>query len=168
MRIFLKLAVFVFGGCILSLAQSPPQVHLDAEELKPRPIEELTGTTVARYYALAWRDMAEALDSSQLRSISEEFVGSAKDRLKRRITEQQQSGVHVHIVDHGHQLKAVFYSMDGAAMELTDQAQLEIQTFDGSKLIDTQNSSHQYVVLMTPGADRWYVRDLEEVPAKTF
>src|SRR5437660_9538532 len=113
MRIFLKLAVFVFGGCILSLAQSPPQVHLDAEELKPRPIEELTGTTVARYYALAWRDMAEALDSSQLRSISEEFVGSAKDRLKRRITEQQQSGVHVHIVDHGHQLKAVFYSMDG-------------------------------------------------------
>jgi hypothetical protein len=24
------------------------------------------------------------------------------------------------------------------------------------------------MVLMTPGADRWYVRDLEEVSAKTF
>jgi len=35
-------------------------------------------------------------------------------------------------------------------------------------LIDTQNAPQQYLVLMTPGADRWYVRDLEEVSAKTF
>jgi hypothetical protein len=35
-------------------------------------------------------------------------------------------------------------------------------------LLDTQDSTHQYMVLMTPGADRWYVRDLEEVPAKAF
>ena len=27
----------------------------------PRPIEELTGTMIARHYALAWRDMAGAL-----------------------------------------------------------------------------------------------------------
>ena len=42
-----------------------PQVHLDADGLAPRPIEELTGTTIARYYALAWRDLAGALDSEQ-------------------------------------------------------------------------------------------------------
>jgi glutamine amidotransferase-like uncharacterized protein len=53
-------------------------------------------------------------------------------------------------------------------MQLVDQAQLEIQIFDGNKLIDTQNVPQQYLVLMTPGADRWYVRDLEEVSAKTF
>jgi hypothetical protein len=65
-------------------------------------------------------------------------------------------------------VKAVFYSSDGAAMQLIDQVKLEIQTFDGNKLIDTQDSTHQYMVLMTPGADRWYVRDLEEVPATGF
>jgi hypothetical protein len=53
-------------------------------------------------------------------------------------------------------------------MQLLDQAQLEIQTLDGDKLLDTQNALHEYMVLMTPGADRWYVRDLEEVSAKTF
>jgi len=53
-------------------------------------------------------------------------------------------------------------------MQLFDQAQLEIQTYDGNKLIDTQNARHEYMVLMTPGADRWYVRDLEEVPDKPF
>jgi hypothetical protein len=48
-------------------------------------------------------------------------------------------------------------------MQLVDEAQLEMQTFDGEKLIDTQSAPRQYMVLMTPGADRWYVRDLEEV-----
>ncbi len=147
-------------------AQTPPQVHLEADGLKPRAIEELTGTTVVRNYALAWREIATALESSQAKGLGEEFVGSAKDRLTQRVAEQRQAGVHVRIIDHGHQVKAVFYSTDGAAMQLVDRAKLEIQTFDGSKLLDTQSSLHQYVVLMTPGADRWYVRDLEEIPAK--
>jgi len=43
---------------------------------------------------------------------------------------------------------------------------LETQTFDGDKLLDTQNAPREYMVLMTPGADRWYVRELQEVSAK--
>jgi len=168
MNRFLGAIGFVFAGCVLGLAQSSPQVHLDADGLKPRAIEELTGTTIARYYALAWRDMATALDSSQPGGLGDEFVGFAKDHLLKRIAEQRQTGVHVRIVDHGHQVKAIFYSTDGAAMQLIDQVRLELQTFDGNKLIDTQDSTHEYMVLMTPGADRWYVRDLEEVPAKGF
>jgi hypothetical protein len=157
--------ILVFA-CTFAVAQSPsglPQVHLDADGLAPRSIEELTGTTIAKNYAKAWRDLASALDSSRSGEIADGFTGFAKDRLVRRIGEQQQTGVHVHIVDHGHQLKAIFYSADGSVMQLVDQAQLEIQTFDGGKLLDTQNASRQYMVLMTPGADRWYIRDLEEV-----
>ncbi len=170
---FVKAASFMIAGCVLAIAQSSapidlPQVHLDADGLAPRPIEELTGTTIARHYALAWRDMAEALESDRSARIDEEFVGFAKDRLTQRIAEQELAGVHVRIVDHGHQLKAVFYSTDGTAMQLLDQAQLEIQTFDGNKLLDTQNAPHEYIVLMTPGADRWYIRDLEEVSAKSL
>lgn len=170
---FVKAASFVIAACVLAIAQSSapihlPQVHLDADGLNPRPIEQLTGTTVAHHYALAWRDLAAALESGRTEGLGEEFVGFAHDRLMRRIGEQEQAGVHVRIVDHGHNLKAVFYSSDGTAMQLLDQAQLEIQTFDGNKLLDTQNAPHEYIVLMTPGADRWYIRDLEEVSAKSF
>lgn len=164
----LAAASVVLAACTLTFSQSLPQVHLDADGLKPRSIEELTGTTIARNYALAWRDLAGALESSRAGSLGDELIGVAKDRLTRRIAQQMQAGVHVRIVDHGHQVKAVFYSTDGTAMQLIDQAQLEIQTFDGNTLIDTQNSPHEYVVLMTPGADRWYVRYLEEISAKTF
>jgi hypothetical protein len=170
---FVKAASFVLVASALAMAQSSPQiqlpqVHLDAAGLAPRPIEELTGTTIARHYARAWRDLVGALESDRAEGLGEEFVGSAKDRLMRRIGEQKQASMHVRIVDRGHHLKAVFYSTDGTAMQLLDQAQLEIQTFDGNKLLDTQNAPHEYIVLMTPGADRWYVRDLEEVSAKPF
>jgi hypothetical protein len=156
--------------CALMSGQSAsrealPQVHLNAEGLAPRPIEDLTGTTVARYYALAWHEMAGALESGRTSALGDEFTGIAKERITRRVNEQTQAGVHVRIVDHGHNLKAVFYSTDGAAMQLFDTARLEIQTFDGDKLLDTQTAPHQYMVLMTPGADRWYVRDLQEVGA---
>jgi hypothetical protein len=178
---FVKAATFAIAVSALAVAQSSaapgaepqpqfqlPEVHLDANGLSPRPIEELTGTTIARHYALAWRDLALGLESDQADGLDEEFVGFARDRLTQRIDEQKQTGVHVRILDHGHHLRAVFYSMDGTAMQLADHVQLEIQTFDGNKLVDTEISPHDYIVLMTPGADRWYVRDLQEVSAKTF
>jgi hypothetical protein len=178
---FVKAATFAIAASALATAQSAaapgaepqpqsqlPEVHLDANGLSPRPIEELTGTTIARHYALAWRDLALGLETDQADGLGEEFVGFLRDRFTQRIDGQKQTGVHVRILDHGHHLKAVFYSMDGTAMQLADHAQLEIQTFDGNKLVDRQNSPHDYIVLMTPGADRWYVRDLREVSAKPF
>jgi hypothetical protein len=159
--------VFLAGAMAFAQSSSAPQVHLDADGLVPRPIEELTGTTIAHHYAQAWRNMEEALEASRAGGINEEFTGFAKDHLMQRIADQQRTGVHVRIVDHGHNLKAIFYSSDGTAMQLLDRAQLEIQTFDGNKLLDTQSVPREYMVLMTPGADRWYVRDLEEISAKS-
>lgn len=164
-RLFSVTGLFLLAS-LLASAQSLPQVRLDAEGLGPRPIEQLTETNIPRIYALAWRDMAQALESGRTDQIGETFTGFARDRLTRRIAEQNQTGLHVRIVDHGHQLKASFYANDGTAMQLFDRTQLEIQTFDGSKLLDTQTAPHEYVVLMTPGADRWYVRYLEEVSPK--
>ena len=171
----LRTASFVVAACTLAVAPwsqaqsaplQSPEVYLDADGLKPRAIEELTGTSLVRDYATAWRDLEQALDSGRDERLGEEFVGFAKDHLMQRVAEQRQTDIHVRVVDHGHRLKAVFYSTDGTAMQLVDRAELEVQTYDGSKLLDTQKVPHDYVVLMTPGADRWYVRDLEEVPAK--
>jgi hypothetical protein len=53
-------------------------------------------------------------------------------------------------------------------MQLEDRAKLETKIFDGQRAISTGNSTHFYLVLMTPGADRWLIRSLQEVPEKTF
>jgi hypothetical protein len=98
--------------------------------------------------------------------LNEEFTGLAHDRLKARIADQQRNGLRTEIVDNGHKLTAVFYSLDGGAMQLQDEAHLQIQVFDGSRLIDTQDAAQKYIVLMTPGADRWYVRSMESEAAK--
>jgi hypothetical protein len=89
-------------------------------------------------------------------------------RLSQRIADQKKAGIHTKYIDNGHHVKAVFYSPDGGEMQLEDRVQLEIQIFDGDKLIYSSNSQGKYLVLMTPGADRWYVRSLESIPDNAF
>ncbi len=144
--------------------QSLPQVSLKADALSPRSIEPLTETNIARDYAIAWKDLSQALEQNRTDLLNEQFTGFAHDRLKERVADQQRIGLRTQIVDHGHKLKAIFYSLDGGAMQLLDEAQIQIQIFDGSRLIDTQDASQKYIVLMTPGADRWYVRSMESAP----
>lgn len=144
-------------------ADSLPQVRLNADSIAPRPIEELTGTSVTRDYALAWQELNQALRENRSDVLAGHFTGFAKQRFTRRVEEQKKAGIRVRYVDHGHQVKAFFYSVDGSAMQLLDTAKLEIQTLDGSKIIDKEDISQHYLVLMTPGADRWYVRSLEPI-----
>jgi hypothetical protein len=146
------------------LAASLPRVTLNAESIVPRSIEQRTGETVIRAYAQAWQDLAQCLDDNRTDLLNEYFAGLAKERLTQRIAEQRNTGLRTRYVDHGHQVKAVFYSPDGGEMQLIDQAQIEVQVFDGQKVIYNSNSAQKYLVLMTPGADRWYVRSLESVP----
>jgi hypothetical protein len=145
-------------------ANSAPLVQLSADNLGPRPIEELTSKVVPRDYALAWQTMAEALAQNRTGLLDSYFTGWAKDALTQRIAEQQQTGIHVQYQDHGHNLTALFYSPAGDVMQLQDDAKLEIQIFDGDKVIHTEEVTLHYIVLMTPGADRWLVRDLETMP----
>jgi hypothetical protein len=153
---------------VVSSAQTPsPQVNLNADNLAPRAIEQLTGANVAREYAKAWQDLEQALQQNQASLLKEQFTGFVLDRLSRRIADQQSNGLRTLIVDHGHRVKAVFYSQDGGAMQLVDNALLEVLVFDGNRLIDSEKAAHQYVVLMTPGTDRWYVRYLEQEPSPT-
>ena len=49
-------------------------------------------------------------------------------------------------------------------MQLRDRAQLGIEVLDGGKVIHNEQGNVQYLVLMTPGADRWLVRDFVTTP----
>jgi hypothetical protein len=157
-------ALCSIGALRVVHAESLPQVHLNADNIAPRSIEELTGHNVTRDYANAWRDLAQALDKNQPDVLDAYFTGFAKDAFVKRISDQKKTGVHIRYIDHGHQVRAFFYAPDGGEMQLLDKAQIEEQVLDGDKVIHQENSTQQYLVLMTPGADRWFVRSLEPVP----
>lgn len=149
-------------------APSLPRVVLSAESLAPRPIEQRTGEAVTHDYAQAWQDLADGLNANRTDLLGDYFTGEAKLRLTQRISDQKKTGLRTQYRDNGHRVKAVFYSVDGEEMQLEDQVQLEVQVFDGQKMIYTSNSAQKYLVLMTPGSDRWYVRSLESVPDNAF
>ncbi len=46
-------------------------------------------------------------------------------------------------------------------MELRDHAQFDMQVLDGGKVIYEEPVNAEFMVLMTPGADRWLVRQLQ-------
>jgi hypothetical protein len=142
-----------------------PKVQLNADNIAPRPIEDRTSEVVPRDYARAWQNMVQALDQNRADLLDGYFTGYAKDNLSKLIADQKRTGIRVRYVDHGHKLDALFYAPAGDAMQLRDHAQLEVQILDGGKLIHSEQLTQTYLVLMTPGADRWLVRDLETTEA---
>ena len=62
-------------------------------------------------------------------------------------------------------MEAAFYAPEGDMIELHDTAEYDLQILDGDKTIHSEHAVVHYVVLMTPGADRWVVRQLQAVPA---
>ena len=49
-------------------------------------------------------------------------------------------------------------------MELHDTAEYQLQIRDGGRVIDDEHVVVHYIVLMTPAADRWVVRQFQAVP----
>ncbi|PYX09159.1 MAG: hypothetical protein DMG88_07635 [Acidobacteria bacterium] len=168
----MRIALYIFTALCLFASlwsQEPadaslPKVVLAAENVGPRQIEELTSKSVPRDYAYAWKTMARALAENRSDLLDAYFTGFAKDNLARRIADQKRTGINTRYIDHGHKLEAIFYSPAGDAMQLRDRARVEIQLLDGGNVIHREQVNLQYLVLMTPGADRWLVRDLETTP----
>jgi hypothetical protein len=138
-----------------------PRVQLNADNVSPRPIEDLTGKSVPRDYALAWQTLAEAMANNKTGLLDGYFTGLAKQYLTQRINSQIKSGLQTRYTDRGHKLEALFYSPAGDVMELRDHAQFDMQVLDGGKVIYEEPVNTQFMVLMTPGADRWMVRQLQ-------
>lgn len=146
-----------------SAAAEVPRVEFRAKNIGPRAIEDLTSQHIPRDYALAWQTMEQALEANRSDLLDAYFTGFAKEDLTKRVNSQNRAGMHVRYQDRGHQLEGIFYAPAGDAMELHDRAQLDIQIYDGGKVIYDEPVDAQYIVLMTPGADRWLVRKLQAV-----
>jgi hypothetical protein len=163
----LAFAVLVCAAAVVHLRASAsdelPRVQLNVDNVGPRAIEDLTAKSVPRDYALAWQTLEQALDRNRADVLDAYFTGFAKDELKQRVHSQAASGLHTRYRDRGHKLAAIFYAPAGDAIELRDHAQFDIEIFEGGKVISDEPVNLEYMVIMTPGADRWLVRQLQAV-----
>jgi len=159
------LALGILASASLSYAaDSAVQVQLDSRKAGPRSIETLTERGILRDYRLAWTSMAQALEFDTPDPLEGVFAGDAKQQLRETVAGQQRSGLSQRYLEQTHHLEAVFYAPEGDVMELHDTAEYRLQISDGGKTIHDEHVTMHYIVLMTPGADRWVIRQLQAVP----
>src|SRR5258708_12430144 len=140
-----------------------PRVELNADNIGPRSIEDLTSKSVPRDYAFAWQTMEQALDENRPGLLDGYFTGLAKQDLTQRVNSQIKSGLHTRYQDRGHKVEALFYSPAGDAMQLRDRTQLDIQILDRSQVIHDEPVTLEYMVLLTPGPPPSTVRHIQTV-----
>src|SRR5215467_11716969 len=153
--------VLVVRSLPVSGKESVPRVQLHTDNLGPREIEDLTSKSVPRDYALAWQTLEQALAENRPGLLDGYFTGLAKQDLTQRVNGQIKSGLRSRYQDGGHKLEGVFYSPAGDVMQLRDHAKLDVEILDGDKVIYQEPLNVEYTVMMTPGADRWLVRELQ-------
>lgn len=160
----LCLASSLPGGAQDSSAQdSPVQVQLNTNNAGPRTIESLTEQAILRDYRSAWSSMAHALEFNILDPINQPFAGDARQVLRDSVTSQQTAGLRQRFLEQNHKLEVVFYAPEGEVIELHDTAEYQRQVMDRDKVVQDQHVVVRYVVLMTPAADRWVIRQLQAV-----
>jgi len=145
------------------LADTKPSVQLEVKNAQPREVEDVTQNAIVRDYTLAWQAISTALANNSLQPLNDNFAGFALDKLTQRVKDQKQNGLTTRIVDRGHKVEAIFYSPDGAAIELKDTASIETQVLDGGTVIHSDQAQTQYYAVMTGAEDRWKVRVLQSV-----
>jgi len=145
-------------------ADTAVQVQMDTKGAGPRQVEALTEHGIIRDYRFAWTSMGQALSVNALDPIEGPFVGDAKQWLRETVLGQQRSGLSQKYLNQTHHLEVVFYAPEGDVIELHDTAEYQLQLLAAGKIIHDEHVVMHYVVLMTPGADRWVVRHLQAVP----
>ena len=151
-------------SCALFAAENAPHVTLDANKANPRAVEPLTQRAIIRDYKFAWGNIDSALASNSQAPLNGLFAGSANEWLKGVVDGQRQNGVTSHYLNQNHKLEAVFYAPAGDVIELHDTAEYDLEIHDAGKAIHSEHAIVHYVVLMTPAADRWVIRQLQAVP----
>ena len=147
-----------------SHAADTPQVVLNSSKAAPRAVESLTERSILRDYKFAWINLNLALDSNSTAPVSGLFAGTAGAWINDAVASQRRSGLSSRYLHQSHKLEAVFYAPEGDVIELHDTADYDLQILDGDKTIHNEHAVVHYVVLMTPGADRWVIRQLQAVP----
>lgn len=147
----------------LFAADNSPQVTFSTAKVGPRNIEALTERAIIRDYKFAWANLDAAMESNSTDPLNGLFAGTASSWLTQAVNNQRRDGVTSRYLNQTHKVDAVFYAPEGDVIELHDAAQYDFEILDGNRTIHTEHAVVNYVVLMTPGADRWVIRQLQSV-----
>lgn len=158
------MTVLLLGSYDLRGADHTVQVRFDASKAGPRVVESLTEERILRDYRFAWTSLTQAMEYNTLDPLEGPFVGTAKQWLAQTVVSQRQTGLRSQYTQQNHTLEAVFYAPEGDVIELHDTAEYHLQVLDGDKEIHNEQVIVRYVVLMTPAADRWVIRQMQAVP----
>ncbi|HKV76766.1 MAG TPA: hypothetical protein VJP02_01415 [Candidatus Sulfotelmatobacter sp.] len=164
LRVSTMIVLVLLLSSALVAADNSPQVTLDARKTSPRAVEALTQRAIVRDYRFAWTNLDAALESNSIGLLNGLFAGTANDWLRETVTSQQLNGMTSRYLNQRHKLEAIFYAPVGDVIELHDTAEYDFEIHDGGKTIHNEHATVHYVVLMTPGADRWVIRQLQAVP----
>lgn len=145
-------------------ADSSPRVTLNAAKAGPRAVEPLTQHAILRDYTFAWASLASAMQSNSVGLLNGLFTGTADTWVKDELGSQRRNGMTSRYLNQNHKVDAVFYSPEGDVVELHDTADYDFEIRDGDKTIHNEHAIVHYVVLMTPGVERWVIRQLQAVP----
>lgn len=163
MKLSATLAVLFLSAGLFAQDNSP-QVKLNISKSSPRSVEPLTQGAILRDYKFAWANLDSALQSNSAAPLNGLFAGTASDWLNDAVDHQRQSGITSAYLNQRHKVDAVFYAPAGDVIELHDAAEYDFAIRDNSKTIHQEHAIVRYVVLMTPAADRWVIRQLQAVP----
>jgi hypothetical protein len=164
MRVVALTMFLAFAAASSQAADTSIKVQLTVTKAGPRTVEDQTEQVILRDYQVAWTSLAQALEFNTLDPLQGPFAGTAKKWLSDTVSAQRSSGLSAHYSDQSHKVEAVFYAPEGDMIELHDTAEYQLQIVDGGKQLQDQRVVVHYVVLMTPAADRWVVRQLQAVP----
>ena len=164
-------SIWIAGTQGVAMAQTIPAAQisatarLEASKLDgPRQLEQQTAAAAIRDYLESWQSLHSALEQNQPELLDRDFVGTARDKLAGTIQEQSRLGVKTSYQDRQHDLKIAFYSPDGLSIELTDDAEYDVQVTDHDKVQFSKHEHARYVVVLTPSELRWRVRVFEATP----
>ena len=157
------LAVLLLSAGLFAQDNSP-QVTLVISRSSPRSVEPLTQRAITRDYKFAWANLDSALQSNSAAPLNGLFAGTANERLNDTVDHQRLSGITSAYLNQRHKVDAVFYAPAGDVIELHDTAEYDFEIHDRSKTIHQEHAIVHYLVLMTPAADRWVIRQLQAVP----
>ena len=147
----------------MSSAASAPEVVLSVSKAGPRAVEPLTERSLLRDYTFAWSSLALALESNSEGPLNGLFAGDASDWLHEAVKHQEKNRLTSRYLNQSHKVEVVFYAPEGDVIELHDLAEYDYEIVDAGKVVHNEHVIVRYVVLMTPGADRWVVRQLQSV-----
>jgi hypothetical protein len=158
-----RIALVILLGAVNSTAADTPQVVLNVSKAGPRAVEPLTERSLLRDYKFAWSNLALALESGSEAPLNGLFVGNASRWLHEAVNNQEKNRLTSRYLHQNHHVEAVFYAPEGDVIELHDVAEYDYEILDAGKPIHQEHARVHYVILMTPGADRWVVRQLQSV-----